>query len=259
MAELLTLYRQNDTPPPLDYEMLSDYEGIRSNIACKLIHAASNEAILKDVPYIPWMDLAIVFYLCIHEDDSGLMTAMIHNSHLRIWNISLEDLKTSALANSPRLFPPVISSMACIIEEMNRGLNPHFQETHPKPETPAPFYVLSNRSGINGAACILYEDVLKNFADGVEKNLIILPSSIHEVLLLPDDGDISYEEPPGLLYLKMLWYYSLFYFVIHNIQHFLSNSLSLPITRILISADCSQLFRPRAFNIIYIYEIILFP
>ena len=59
---LLTLYRQNDTPPPLDYEMLSDYEGIRSNIACKLIHAVSNEAILKDVPHIPWMDLAIVFY-----------------------------------------------------------------------------------------------------------------------------------------------------------------------------------------------------
>ena len=55
------------------------------------------------------------------------------------------------------------------------------------------FYVLSNRSGVNGAACLLYEDVLKNFADGVEKNLIILPSSIHEVLLLPDDGDISYE------------------------------------------------------------------
>ena len=49
VAELLTLYRQNDTPPPLDYEMLSDYEGIRSNIACKLIHAVSNEAILKDV------------------------------------------------------------------------------------------------------------------------------------------------------------------------------------------------------------------
>ena len=39
VAELLTMYRQNDTPPPLNYEMLSDYEGIRSNIACKLIHA----------------------------------------------------------------------------------------------------------------------------------------------------------------------------------------------------------------------------
>lgn len=199
VAELLALYRRNSTPPPLDYQMLSGYEGIRPNIACKLIHAASNEAILKDVPHIPWLDLAIVFYICIHEDDTGLMTAMIHNSHLRIWDISLEDLKTSALSNSPKLFPPVISSMACIIEELNRKLDPRFQETRPRPETPAPFYILSNRSGINGAACILYEDVLKNFADGVEKDLIILPSSIHEVLLLPDDGDISYDEMSRLV------------------------------------------------------------
>ena len=65
VAELLALYRRNGTPPPLDYQMLSDYEGIRSHIACKLIHAASNEAILKDIPHILWMDLAIVFYLSV--------------------------------------------------------------------------------------------------------------------------------------------------------------------------------------------------
>ncbi|MFQ9703525.1 MAG: DUF5688 family protein [Enterocloster clostridioformis] len=76
MAELLALYRRNGTPPALDYQMLSDYEGIRSHIACKLIHACLNEAILKDIPHILWMDLAIVFYLCIHEDDTGLMTSM---------------------------------------------------------------------------------------------------------------------------------------------------------------------------------------
>ncbi|MFQ9703524.1 MAG: DUF5688 family protein [Enterocloster clostridioformis] len=52
---------------------------------------------------------------------------------------------------------------------LNRQLNPHFQETGPRPETPAPFYVLSNRSGINGAACLLHEDVLKNFAEGWER------------------------------------------------------------------------------------------
>lgn len=33
----------------------------------------------------------------------------------------------------------------------------------------------------------------------MEKNLIILPSSIHEVLLLPDDGDISYAEMSRLV------------------------------------------------------------
>lgn len=127
------------------------------------------------------------------------MTATIHNSHLHVWDISLEDLRTSALSNSPRLFPLVISNMACIIEEMSRGSNPHPQEIHPKPETLALFHVLGNRSGTNDATCTLYKDVLKNFADGTERNLAILPSSIHEVLLLPDDGDIPYGETSRLM------------------------------------------------------------
>lgn len=227
VEELLTLYRQNDTPPPLNYEMLSDYGKMSPSIACKLVHAESNQSLLDQVPHISWMDLALVFYLCIHEDDSGLMTAMVHKTHLDIWNISLDELKGTALSNTPRLFPPVITSMACIIEELTtelkeenkkpgaqepgarsnatRNLLPDgdhdiYADTPLSPiEDSSPFYVLSNRSGINGAACILYRDVLKNFADSMEKDLIILPSSIHEVLLLPDDGDISYEEMSRLV------------------------------------------------------------
>ena len=199
VEEILQLYQTTPPPASLTAESVINFEYLKDKIMFRMIHNASNQVLLSDVPHIPYLDLSIIFFLSLERTETGQVTAMIHNSHLRIWNISLEDLKTSALANSPRLFPPVISSMACIIEEMNRGLNPHFQETRPKPETPAPFYVLSNRSGINGAACILYEDVLKNFADGVEKNLIILPSSIHEVLLLPDDGDISYAEMSRLV------------------------------------------------------------
>ena len=137
------------------------------------------------------------------------MTATIHNIHLDIWDISLTELKETALANPPRLFPPVISSMARIIEDLSQAMEqesgshpfdkqPGNQEL-PDPDASAPFFVLSNTSGINGAACILYPEVLKNFADSMEKDIIILPSSIHEVLLLPDDGDISCNEMSRLV------------------------------------------------------------
>ncbi|MFR3753713.1 MAG: DUF5688 family protein [Enterocloster sp.] len=75
------------------------------------------------IPHIAWMDLAIVFYLCIHEDDTGLMTAMIHNSPSAIsGTFPWTDLKEHLpCANSPSLFPPVISSMACIIEDRSEA------------------------------------------------------------------------------------------------------------------------------------------
>ncbi len=57
-----------------------------------------------------------------------------------------------------------------------------------------PMYVLSNSSGLNGAGCLLYEGILKDFASCIGSDLIILPSSIHEVLIIPYSKDISFDE-----------------------------------------------------------------
>ena len=55
-------------------------------------------------------------------------------------------------------------------------------------------YVLSNTNSINGAATILYDDVMKSFAEEHEvERVIILPSSLHEVLILKDDGIMNAE------------------------------------------------------------------
>ena len=209
VSELMTLYRSNHTLSDMDYSRLAQYGDMKPHIACKLIHAESNRPLLEEVPHILWLDLAIIYYLCIHEDDSGLMTAVIRNSHLDIWNISLEELSAAARSNTPLLFPPVISSMSKIIQDLNRAVmeeaaspgtsQPWEIPGFPEPDTSAPFFVLSNTCGINGAACILYPDVIKNFAEMMERDIIILPSSIHEVLLLPDRGDISCQEMSRLV------------------------------------------------------------
>ena len=63
-------------------------------------------------------------------------------------------------------------------------------EEHPgigqvlEPET-VPMYVLTNRQRLNGACCILYQDVLKQVAGRLGDSLYILPSSIHEVIAIP--------------------------------------------------------------------------
>lgn len=46
-------------------------------------------------------------------------------------------------------------------------------------------YVLTNSSRVNGAACILYDNLLKKFANDVHSDLYILPSSVHEVIIVP--------------------------------------------------------------------------
>ena len=50
-----------------------------------------------------------------------------------------------------------------------------------------PMYVLTNKQKVNGAACMLYPDLIRQFSDRFGKNLFIIPSSVHELLLLPAD------------------------------------------------------------------------
>ena len=58
----------------------------------------------------------------------------------------------------------------------------------------APMYVLSNSVGINGASALMYPNALKSIADELKKDLVILPSSIHEVLLIPYENDVDFED-----------------------------------------------------------------
>ncbi len=189
VKKLLTSYHESSYPPVLNQLVLSDYASLSSRIAFRLINAHSNQSLLKTTPHIPWMDLAIVFYLYIQENENGIMTAAISNHHLRTWGITVDELYKQSILNTPKLFPPSISSMSCILE----SLDP--EHLHYDPSLPdTPFYVLTNKNGINGAACILYKDTIKNFAEGMDRDILILPSSIHEVLLLPDDELLSYND-----------------------------------------------------------------
>ena len=56
-----------------------------------------------------------------------------------------------------------------------------------------PMMILTNTIRIHGAACMLYPGVLKKMAQRIGKDFFIFPSSIHEVILLPDTGKESSE------------------------------------------------------------------
>ena len=54
-------------------------------------------------------------------------------------------------------------------------------------------YVLTNKEKLQGASTILYPDVLSTFADRKNANLWLLPSSIHEWIIICDDGNMNRE------------------------------------------------------------------
>ena len=162
-------------------------EELREHIAFRLISKENNETFLKDVPWIPYLDLAVTFFLHIGYRDDRQITTVIHNHQAASWNLSPADLYEIAKENTPKLFPSVLGRLDHFLLGLDEDTSFAYDSVLP------PLYLLSNENGVHGATCLLYDDKIKDLADTLESDLIILPSSIHEVLMLADDHTHEYE------------------------------------------------------------------
>lgn len=197
--EILAIYQSHSRPLSVDFSQLNDFPTLKNNVVYKLIHTHANQELLKSIPSIPYLDLSIVFYLFLEKNETGQMTALIHNRHLTMWNTTLEELSELAFKNTPLLFPADLKTMMQIIQDIicqkgeRESTAPVIEELFGS-QPPAPLYVLTNTAGINGACTILYPGILKNFSATLNQDLVIIPSSIHEVLLVPYDSTVSLDD-----------------------------------------------------------------
>lgn len=171
------------TEVPVSEELLfrlRDPGTAKEYIAYRLISRSSNEALLQDIPWIPFLDLAVVFFLHLGSDTNNQVSALIHNHQADLWDLSADELFLIASENTPRLFPAHIENLEHVIAQ----IRPQASLPADGPSFVPALYLLTNHAGVHGASCILYENVLKDFADHMESDILILPSSIHEVLLI---------------------------------------------------------------------------
>lgn len=173
---------------------------VSSQITYRLISLQNNINKLESMPHKIVGDLAKVYYLILKMDEQGITSAAITNALAESWKIDVSTIDELAERNTPSLLPPVIRTMREIIMNMiseqelfaeNFGVDEksdleEYLDVMTKPSDKEKMFVLSNCKGINGAGCLLYQGLLKGFADKLGSNLYVLPSSTHEVILIPD-------------------------------------------------------------------------
>lgn len=185
VSEIIRIYNQNKNSININADYFENYENVRKTIVYKLVNYQKNKKLLEDVPYKRVLDLAVVFYCLIEQRKGVSATALIHNEHLRIWNVTEDEIYNDALKNTPVLLTGSIVPMSKILSEI-AGTAPVDNDEKVCEYTGEDIlYVLTNSSRVNGAACILYDNLLKKFANDVHSDLYILPSSVHEVIIVP--------------------------------------------------------------------------
>lgn len=187
VQNLLGVYREVKFEHAWDVHAVKDYETMRSKIVYKLIHAKRNEELLKKLPYIAYLDFAIVFYILFEVGDSGTATIPITHELLELWNVPLDDVHQNAFCNAPVLLPACFKPMQIVIDEL---MGTNYSDQEPIEDL---MYVLTNTLRSFGAACILYEGILEKMYEEIGENYYLLPSSIHEMIIVPESNSPSRE------------------------------------------------------------------
>ena len=181
-------------------EPVSDlqWDNIKDKVFCRLVNLEMNQKLLENVPHMKYLDLAVTCRLLHFTDNIGIASSEITYNELEVIGITEEELFEKAKQNTEKMFPAEFKPLVSIVEKMMREKDMSdelikevldFEELEDKIN----MYILTNKKGINGAVTMLYTDMLKEIAVQLKtESLYLLPSSVHELMILPECDDVGY-------------------------------------------------------------------
>lgn len=171
-----------------DVNSLFDYRQHQKQILYKFVNLKANQELLKDVPHIPYLDLAIVFYVLLDcRNDGSMATMLIRNKHLELWKKDVQALLSDAHQNTRNIFPAELIPMSEIVSNIPLDEDGHTisdLDTELQPE----LFILTNSVKQQGAVCVLYDGILNQIWNFLRDDYFIISSSIHETMIVRASG-----------------------------------------------------------------------
>ena len=175
-----------NTEPTIDADNFNDRDWILKHISIAL-QRSSDEQLVKKACELDGIEQ----YLILRAETGGAgysakvtpeLLANVGISNDSIWDIAYAHICQDT----------IICSMAQVLAEI-AGADCDFMEG-------APFYVVTNSNKVKGASAILNKAMLKYFAtEHQTEQLLVIPSSINEMLIMPYDGSMNLEEMSAMV------------------------------------------------------------
>ena len=178
--------------PSIDVSSLTDYSQMKDKLVMEVVGTDTNKTLLSDVPHKDMEDLSVVYRFVMENNEDSRASIVVTNHMLDVMGVNPEQLHADAMENAPQLKPVVITGMnEIMVEMMGReeaemmGI-PLDEEDH--------MFVATVPDKIHGAGVLAYENFMEEAAERVGGSFFILPSSLHEILIIPDDGNADLHE-----------------------------------------------------------------
>ena len=181
-----------DQVPVVNVNALMNYEIMKEKLSVEVISAEVNEELLAKVPHDRIEDLAVVYRFIMESNEDGRASILVNNDLIERMGVTHEQLRADALENSPEIRPAVIQGMNEVMKEM---MGPEAYEMFGIPDdTEEMMFIATVPDKNSGAGVLAYQDFMDQAAEKIGGDFFILPSSIHEILLVPDDGQKEADE-----------------------------------------------------------------
>ncbi len=194
LMRIVEFYEAHSNDIELNVDDIYNFDYMRDKIILRLVNYERNEEILKKCPYVMKMNLAVTFRWIADYHSCGIATAIVTNDQIRRWNVTVDALYNIALNNTVRLFPIQMDTMENIclsaIEDINVRERMR-EELRLSGLEQMSMMVLTNEQKINGATAILYPHCLYNISKELRCNFYVIPSSIHEVILISKESGVT--------------------------------------------------------------------
>ena len=180
IIKLSRLHRNDINISSFEFE---NYENVKDELYAKLIGKDSNNKLLEHVPYKKFLDLAIVVYFDVSKWCGMNASVLVKKEHIKMWGIDEEELFDLAIKNA---YIKNGYSISNIFDLLGANLKDTIQNS-------LPMYVMTNKIKYYGAICMIYEDAIKEFCINNNCDVYIIPSSIHEIIIVPlSDEKLGY-------------------------------------------------------------------
>lgn len=150
-----------------------DYNSVKDRIVYRLVGYEKNKEKLKLQPHERFWKWAKLYYFV--QNEIGIV---VDNSLLDVWGVTAGEVKAVAEINTPRLLParfePISETLAALDKERE----------FPREYEQSLLYVLTNDQRQYGAATLCYPGMLKEIAAELGEDLLIIPGSEHENLIM---------------------------------------------------------------------------
>ena len=177
--------------PAFDVASLTDYSQMKEKLAMEVVSAEANKDLLETVPHKNMEDMAVVYRFVLSSDDDGRASILVTNQIIESMGVTPEQLHADALENAPHIKPAEIRGMSEVMAEHVGPAQAEMMGIVPMDSEDEQMFVATVPDKVHGAGVLAYQDFMDQAAERVGGDFFILPSSIHEILIVPDNGQMD--------------------------------------------------------------------